>query len=102
MTANLPMAYCSHASRFFTTIARQLVVKIPVLSPMVSEALEADQLQIILIYRTASQASNLDRTYRPILDRLLINQTEPQKEILIKEFQIVVAEIRKFYDSDRE
>jgi hypothetical protein len=52
-----------------------------------------DQLQIILTYRTASQTSNLDRTYWPILNRLLINQTEPQKEILIKKFKIVVGTI---------
>jgi hypothetical protein len=52
-----------------------------------------EQLRIILTYRTASQASNLDRTYRPILDRLLIDQTEPQKKTLIREFVIVVGTI---------
>jgi hypothetical protein len=52
-----------------------------------------EQLRIILTYQTASQASNLDRTYRPILDQLLIDQTEPQKKTLIKEFIIVVGTI---------
>ena len=52
-----------------------------------------EQLRIILTYQTASQASNLDRTYRPILDQLLIDQTEPQKKTLIREFVIVVGTI---------
>jgi hypothetical protein len=37
--------------------------------------------------------SNMDRTYLPVLDRLLIGQTERQKRQLVKEFQQVVGSI---------
>jgi hypothetical protein len=52
-----------------------------------------EQLRIVLIYQTASQVSKLDQTYQPILDRLLVDQTKPQKETLAKEFLIIVGSI---------
>jgi hypothetical protein len=52
-----------------------------------------EQLQSILSYQTASQVSKLDRTYLPILDRLLHGLSESQSESLTEEFRIVVGSI---------
>lgn len=52
-----------------------------------------EQLQNILINRIANQATKLDQTYQPVLDRLLTNQTESQKRILADEFRTVVGTI---------
>ncbi|MCJ1310508.1 hypothetical protein MMC25_004172 [Agyrium rufum] len=51
------------------------------------------RLAIILRYKAASQASNLDRTYLPVLDQLLVGQTKVETARLIKEFQEVVGAI---------
>ncbi|KAL4861676.1 hypothetical protein BDV12DRAFT_61493 [Aspergillus spectabilis] len=50
-----------------------------------------DSLTEILAHR--HDKSNMDRTYLPVLDRLLIGQTERQKKQLIEEFQQVVGPI---------
>lgn len=52
-----------------------------------------EQLENVLKHQFASQASNLDRTYQPILDRLLIDLTVTRKDALIREFQLVVGSI---------
>jgi NACHT domain len=52
-----------------------------------------EQLRVILTYQTATQASKLDQIYSPILERLLANQIEPQKETVIREFILVIGTI---------
>jgi hypothetical protein len=52
-----------------------------------------EQLENVLKYQIASQASNLDRTYQPILDRLLTDLTITRKDALIREFQLVVGSV---------
>ncbi|KAI9784843.1 MAG: hypothetical protein M1839_001573, partial [Geoglossum umbratile] len=51
------------------------------------------RLAHILEYQTASQASKLDRTYLPILNQLLVDQDEVEKEKLAIDFQEVVGTI---------
>jgi NACHT domain len=51
------------------------------------------RLAHILKYQTVSQASKLDRTYLPILDQLLVDQDEVEKEKLAMDFQEVVGTI---------
>jgi hypothetical protein len=51
------------------------------------------RLNTILESQTASQASKLDRTYLPILDQLLIDQDEVEKDRLASEFREVVGAI---------
>jgi NACHT domain len=51
------------------------------------------RLATILEYQTASQASKLDRTYLPILDQLLVDQDEVEKEKLARDFREVVGAI---------
>jgi hypothetical protein len=50
-----------------------------------------DSLTEILTHQ--SNESNLDRTYLPVLDRLLIKQNETKEKQLVKEFQDVVGAI---------
>lgn len=50
-----------------------------------------DSLTEILGYR--HDKSQMDRTYLPVLDRLLIGQTEKQKKQLVEEFQQVIGSI---------
>jgi Heterokaryon incompatibility protein (HET)/NACHT domain len=52
-----------------------------------------EQLTTVLEYQANSQASQLDRTYCPILDKLLLGLTTSQKERLIQEFHEVVGPI---------
>jgi hypothetical protein len=52
-----------------------------------------EQLATVLKYQTTSQASTLDRTYLPVLDRLLIDLTDSQKERLTEEFREIVGSI---------
>ncbi|KAI9768893.1 MAG: hypothetical protein M1839_003847 [Geoglossum umbratile] len=51
------------------------------------------RLAHILEYQTASQASKLDRTYLPILNQLLVDQDEVEKEKLAIDFQEIVGTI---------
>jgi hypothetical protein len=51
------------------------------------------RLSAILEYQTASQASKFDRTYLPILDQLLIDQDDAEKEELAREFREIVGTI---------
>jgi NACHT domain len=51
------------------------------------------RLRTVLEYQTASQASNLDRTYFPILDSLLIGLSNEESKTIIEEFQYVVGSI---------
>jgi len=51
------------------------------------------RLSTILEYKTASQASKLDRTYLPVLDQLLAGQDEAEKDRLATEFREVVGAI---------
>jgi hypothetical protein len=59
------------------------------------------QLQRVLDYRTKSQESQLDATYRPILDQLLVKRTESgivkrtgkDRAELVKEFREIVGTI---------
>jgi hypothetical protein len=51
------------------------------------------RLSAILEYQTVSQASKLDRTYLPILDQLLVDQDEAEKEELAREFREIVGTI---------
>ncbi|KAF7505050.1 hypothetical protein GJ744_001269 [Endocarpon pusillum] len=52
-----------------------------------------DQLNTVLKYETRSQASQLDATYRPVLDQLLNGVTTLQKRGLVEEFQQVIGSI---------
>jgi hypothetical protein len=51
------------------------------------------QLDTVISYQTASQASKLDRTYLPILDHLLVDLNTPEKATLIREFQEIIGSI---------
>jgi NACHT domain len=51
------------------------------------------RLSAILEYQMASQASKFDKTYLPILNQLLIDQDEAEKEELAREFREVVGTI---------
>jgi len=50
-------------------------------------------LATILEYQTASTASKFDKTYLPVLDQLLLDQDEIEKERLAREFREVVGAI---------
>ncbi|TGO84389.1 hypothetical protein BPOR_0510g00050 [Botrytis porri] len=52
-----------------------------------------DRLKIILQYQTASNISQLGKTYLPILNQQLINQDAEEKRRLIQEFREVVRAI---------
>ena len=51
------------------------------------------QLEDVLKYRDTSQGSQLDRTYRPVLDRLLVGLSASQKHVFVTQFQIIVGSI---------
>ena len=51
------------------------------------------QLEAVLKYRDAGQENQLDRTYRPVLDRLLQGLTDSQKHLFVKEFQLIIGSI---------
>ncbi|EON69685.1 hypothetical protein W97_08945 [Coniosporium apollinis CBS 100218] len=51
------------------------------------------RLASILEYQTASWASKLDRTYLPILEQLLLDQDEAEKESRAREFREVVGAV---------
>ncbi|KAJ9656035.1 hypothetical protein H2201_008661 [Coniosporium apollinis] len=51
------------------------------------------RLGSILEYQTASWASKLDRTYLPILEQLLLDQDEAEKESRAREFREVVGAV---------
>ncbi|MCJ1324912.1 hypothetical protein MMC10_001574 [Thelotrema lepadinum] len=51
------------------------------------------QLEAVLEYRDADQGDQLDRTYRPVLDRLFSGLGAPQKLLFAKEFQLIVGSI---------
>jgi NACHT domain len=51
------------------------------------------RLAIVLEYQTASEASNLDLTYLPVLDQLMNRCPDSEKEILIREFREIVGSI---------
>nr|POF17870.1 vegetative incompatibility protein het-e-1 [Quercus suber] len=50
-----------------------------------------ETLRNVLQHRLES--SQLDRTYLPVLDRLLISKTKKQQELIIEDFQLVVGSI---------
>jgi len=52
-----------------------------------------EQLDILLKYSTRSQASKLDQTYLPVLDRLLIGCDDADTATLLEEFRTVVGSI---------
>ena len=52
-----------------------------------------EQLEILLKYSTQSQASKLDQTYLPVLDRLLADCDDAQATILLEQFRIVIGSI---------
>jgi hypothetical protein len=52
-----------------------------------------ERLATVLKYQTTSQASKLDRTYLPVLDQLLIDLTNSEKERLTQEFREIVGSI---------
>jgi len=52
-----------------------------------------ERLATVLKYQTGSQASKLDRTYLPILNQLLIDLTDSEKERLAQEFRVIVGSI---------
>lgn len=51
----------------------------------------AESLDTLLKHRL--EASQLDRTYLPVLDRLLLNKTERQQEVIASDFRVVVGAI---------
>jgi len=51
------------------------------------------RLDDVLKYQTSTQASKLDKTYLPVLDQLLIDLTEKEKDDLVQEFQKIVGSI---------
>ncbi len=52
-----------------------------------------EQLATIMEYQTASQASQLDGTYLPVLDKLLRGLAGAQKDRLLQEFRDVISSI---------
>jgi hypothetical protein len=52
-----------------------------------------ERLATVLRYQTAGQASQLDRTYLPVLDQLLVGLTNSERETLTGEFRDVVGSI---------
>jgi hypothetical protein len=52
-----------------------------------------DQLAKVLKYKTKSQESELDATYLPILDQLLIGLTSLRKDEVVRKFSEVVGTI---------
>ncbi|KAF3407813.1 hypothetical protein DPV78_001659 [Talaromyces pinophilus] len=52
-----------------------------------------ERLLTVLNYQITSQIPTLDRVYLPILDRILTNLTESERERLVQEFQKVVGSI---------
>jgi hypothetical protein len=52
-----------------------------------------ERLAIVLRYQTAGQASQLDRTYLPVLDQLLVGLTDSDREALTGEFREVVGSV---------
>jgi hypothetical protein len=52
-----------------------------------------ERLATVLRYQTAGQASQLDRTYLPVLDQLFIGLTDSDNEILTGEFRKVIGSI---------
>lgn len=52
-----------------------------------------EQLDILRKYSTQSQASRLDKTYLPVLERLLIGCDDTETATLLEEFRIVVGSI---------
>ncbi|KAK6360849.1 hypothetical protein TWF730_006965 [Orbilia blumenaviensis] len=51
------------------------------------------QLVRVLEYQTTSQASKFDKTYLPILDQLLDNMNNTEKEYILEEFRTIVGSI---------
>ena len=51
------------------------------------------RLADVLKYQMNGQASKLDKTYLPVLDRLLANLSDPEQEDLVREFRAVVGSI---------
>jgi hypothetical protein len=52
-----------------------------------------EQLAMVLRYEVASQASKLDGTYLPILDRLLVGLSKAESENLTQDFREIVGSI---------
>lgn len=52
-----------------------------------------EQLDIVLKYSTRSQASKLDQTYLPVLDRLLMRCDSAETARLLEEFRTIVGTI---------
>ncbi|TGJ78566.1 hypothetical protein E0Z10_g10194 [Xylaria hypoxylon] len=50
-------------------------------------------LQTVLRYRTKSQESKLDNTYRPVLDMILMGQSRRERIEAIREFRVIVGSI---------
>ncbi|KAM5350179.1 hypothetical protein ACJ41O_006684 [Fusarium nematophilum] len=51
------------------------------------------QLQEVLKYRTRSQESQLDATYLPVLDQLVVGLPTRQREKALQEFRVIVGSI---------
>ena len=51
------------------------------------------QLEAVLEYRDSGQGNQLDRTYRPVLDRLLIDLSGTQKLVFVEQFQRIIGSI---------
>ena len=51
------------------------------------------QLELVLEYKTAGQENQLERTYRPILDHLLVGLSASQKQVFVKQFQLIIGSI---------
>lgn len=55
-----------------------------------------DRLDKVLTYQTSSHASKFDKTYLPVLDQLLANLTETEKESVLTDFKLLVGSIILF------
>ncbi|KAH7110462.1 hypothetical protein EDB81DRAFT_371295 [Dactylonectria macrodidyma] len=51
------------------------------------------QLQEVLKYQTRSQESQLDATYLPVLDRLVVGLPTRQRDRVLREFRVIVGSI---------
>ncbi|PGH08774.1 hypothetical protein AJ79_05873 [Helicocarpus griseus UAMH5409] len=51
------------------------------------------RLELVLKYQTATQTSKFDKTYLPVLDQLIVNLDEQEREAVLAEFEEIVGSI---------
>jgi len=94
--SSLPVEWPGESSiRTLVTMASPLFIFAATVCRFVGDARwdPKEQLATIIKYQTTSQASQMDGTYLPVLDKLLHGLTSAQKDRLVREFRDVVGSI---------